>query len=151
MTEATRPSTDWLSRVRTVWNGRAQRLNAMLCDAGMPVQVANLSSIWTVCYTRPSRYNWMLQYYLRAEGYDGTFAFKPLPQFQPGDVNRDRPPAPPVPVNYRGDGRVGAGQGQAGLIQEETLFPRIADVARQRRHRPQCSTGASPPPADANP
>jgi len=32
------------------------------------VQVANMSSIWTVCYTRPSRYNWMLQYYLRAEG-----------------------------------------------------------------------------------
>ena len=31
-------------------------------------QVANLSSIWTVCYTQPSRYNWMLQYYLRAEG-----------------------------------------------------------------------------------
>ncbi|SPJ17435.1 hypothetical protein SBBP2_3070001 [Burkholderiales bacterium] len=30
--------------------------------------VANLSSIWTVCYTQPSRYNWMLQYYLRAEG-----------------------------------------------------------------------------------
>ena len=28
----------------------------------------NLSTIWTVCYTRPSRYNWMLQYYLRAEG-----------------------------------------------------------------------------------
>ena len=35
---------------------------------GLPVQVANLSSIWTVCYTQPSRYNWMLQYYLRAEG-----------------------------------------------------------------------------------
>ncbi len=31
-------------------------------------EVANLSSIWTVCYTQPSRYNWMLQYYLRAEG-----------------------------------------------------------------------------------
>jgi glutamate-1-semialdehyde 2,1-aminomutase len=30
--------------------------------------VANLSSIWTVSYTAPSRYNWMLQYYLRAEG-----------------------------------------------------------------------------------
>ena len=25
-------------------------------------------SIWTVVYTQPSRYNWMLQYYLRAEG-----------------------------------------------------------------------------------
>jgi glutamate-1-semialdehyde 2,1-aminomutase len=32
------------------------------------VQVANLSSIWTVFYTQPGRYNWMLQYYLRAEG-----------------------------------------------------------------------------------
>ena len=36
--------------------------------AGLPVRVENLSSIWTVCYTRPSRYNWMLQYYLRSEG-----------------------------------------------------------------------------------
>jgi glutamate-1-semialdehyde 2,1-aminomutase len=50
------------------WNGRARVLNARLQEAGVPVQVANLSSIWTVFYTRPSRYNWMLQYYLRAEG-----------------------------------------------------------------------------------
>lgn len=50
------------------WNRRAQLLNARLHEAGVPVQVANLSSIWTVFYTRPSRYNWMLQYYLRAEG-----------------------------------------------------------------------------------
>ena len=32
------------------------------------MRVANLSTIWTVSYTQPSRYNWMLQYYLRAEG-----------------------------------------------------------------------------------
>jgi glutamate-1-semialdehyde 2,1-aminomutase len=51
-----------------VWNQRAERLNQRLRDEGLPVQVANLSSIWTVFYTRPSRYNWMLQYYLRAEG-----------------------------------------------------------------------------------
>ena len=50
------------------WNGRARRLNLRLMEAGLPVQVANLSSIWTVFYTQPSRYNWMLQYYLRAEG-----------------------------------------------------------------------------------
>jgi glutamate-1-semialdehyde 2,1-aminomutase len=56
------------SDLDTVWNGRAQRLNQRLLDEELPVQVANLSSIWTVCYTRPSRYNWMLQYYLRAEG-----------------------------------------------------------------------------------
>ncbi len=50
------------------WDGRADTLNHRLREAGFPVQVANLSSIWTVCYTQPSRYNWMLQYYLRAEG-----------------------------------------------------------------------------------
>ena len=51
-----------------IWNGRAERLNQRLREEGLPVQVASLSSIWTVCYTQPSRYNWMLQYYLRAEG-----------------------------------------------------------------------------------
>ena len=50
------------------WNARAERLNARLHAEDVPVEVANLSSIWTVCYTRPSRYNWMFQYYLRAEG-----------------------------------------------------------------------------------
>jgi glutamate-1-semialdehyde 2,1-aminomutase len=50
------------------WNGRAERLNRMLAERDLPVRVANLSSIWTVTYTTPSRYNWMLQYYLRAEG-----------------------------------------------------------------------------------
>ena len=50
------------------WNRRANELNARLAAAGLPVEVANLSSIWTACYTEPSRYNWMLQYYLRAEG-----------------------------------------------------------------------------------
>ena len=50
------------------WNGRAAQLNGRLADAGLPVRIANLSSIWTVNYTSPSRYNWMLQYYLRAEG-----------------------------------------------------------------------------------
>lgn len=51
-----------------VWNSRAQRLNRRLRDEGLPLQVANMSSIWTVCYTQPSRYNWIFQYYLRAEG-----------------------------------------------------------------------------------
>jgi glutamate-1-semialdehyde 2,1-aminomutase len=51
-----------------VQNARAERLNTRLQAEDLPVHVANLSSIWTVSYTRPSRYNWMLQYYLRAEG-----------------------------------------------------------------------------------
>jgi glutamate-1-semialdehyde 2,1-aminomutase len=51
-----------------VWNGRAKQLNDMMEKAALPVRFSNLSSIWTVSYTTPSRYNWMLQYYLRAEG-----------------------------------------------------------------------------------
>jgi glutamate-1-semialdehyde 2,1-aminomutase len=51
-----------------VWDARAERLNQRLADEKLPVRLANLSSIWTVTYTQPSRYNWMLQYYLRAEG-----------------------------------------------------------------------------------
>ncbi len=51
-----------------IWNGRAKKLNAALAAEQLPVEVANLSSIWMVNYTTPSRYNWMLQYYLRAEG-----------------------------------------------------------------------------------
>jgi glutamate-1-semialdehyde 2,1-aminomutase len=27
-----------------------------------------MSSIWTVYYTQPSRYNWMFQYYLKEQG-----------------------------------------------------------------------------------
>ena len=34
----------------------------------MPVKIVNFSSVWTILYTLPSRYNWMFQYYLRAEG-----------------------------------------------------------------------------------
>jgi len=50
------------------WNARAARFNARMAEAGLPVRVANLSSIWTVLYDKPSRYNWMLQFYLRAHG-----------------------------------------------------------------------------------
>jgi glutamate-1-semialdehyde 2,1-aminomutase len=50
------------------WNGRAMALNNQLADADLPVRVVNLSSIWMIEYTQPARYNWMLQYYLRAEG-----------------------------------------------------------------------------------
>jgi glutamate-1-semialdehyde 2,1-aminomutase len=51
-----------------VWDRRALQLNDGLRAAGVPVQVSHLSSIWTINYLRPSRYNWMFQYYLRAAG-----------------------------------------------------------------------------------
>jgi glutamate-1-semialdehyde 2,1-aminomutase len=51
-----------------LWDGRCAHLNDRLQQPGLPVRVANLSSVWTVLYTQPSRYNWMFQFYLRAEG-----------------------------------------------------------------------------------
>jgi glutamate-1-semialdehyde 2,1-aminomutase len=50
------------------WNARAAELNQRLLAADLPLQVANISSVWTVYYTQPARYNWMLQFYLRAHG-----------------------------------------------------------------------------------
>ena len=64
-----RPSVrDAYANLDEVWNGRAARLNDALEGEGLPVRVANLVSIWTMIYSTPSRYNWMLQFYLRSEG-----------------------------------------------------------------------------------
>jgi glutamate-1-semialdehyde 2,1-aminomutase len=50
------------------WNARASEVNARLAAEELPVRVANLTSVWTVLYDTPSRYHWMFQYYLRAQG-----------------------------------------------------------------------------------
>jgi len=50
------------------WQQRVTVFNERLVSEQLPVRVEALSSIWTVCYTQPSRYNWLFQYYLRAEG-----------------------------------------------------------------------------------
>jgi glutamate-1-semialdehyde 2,1-aminomutase len=51
-----------------LWDGRARDLNRRLEGLGLPVRVANMTSVWTTLYTQPGCYNWMFQYYLRAEG-----------------------------------------------------------------------------------
>jgi glutamate-1-semialdehyde 2,1-aminomutase len=56
------------SGIDDTWNQRAQTLNQRLRDEKLPVQVANMSSIWTVLYTQPACYNWLFQHYLRLEG-----------------------------------------------------------------------------------
>ena len=50
------------------WNARAAAFNARMEAEGLPLRAANLASIWTLFYTTPSRYNWMLQFYLREQG-----------------------------------------------------------------------------------
>jgi len=52
----------------SLWINRVALLNDRLRENNIPVQVENLSSIWTILYTQPCRYNWMLQYYLRLNG-----------------------------------------------------------------------------------
>ena len=64
----TQPARELYRDAEQTWNARARLLNQRLREEALPVEVANMGSIWTVCYLRPSRYNWMLQYYLRAEG-----------------------------------------------------------------------------------
>lgn len=56
------------SDLDVVWERRANDLNKSLLTLNLPVKVVNMSSIWTICYTEPSRYNWMFQYYLKEQG-----------------------------------------------------------------------------------
>jgi glutamate-1-semialdehyde 2,1-aminomutase len=50
------------------WNERAARLDRRLQEAKLPLRIANMVSVFSCQYPLPSRYNWMLQYYLRAAG-----------------------------------------------------------------------------------
>ena len=51
-----------------VWLGREALMNSRLAQAGAPIRVAAMSSVWTVLYTQPGCYNWLFQHYLRLEG-----------------------------------------------------------------------------------
>jgi glutamate-1-semialdehyde 2,1-aminomutase len=52
----------------TVWPQREALLNSRLAQAGAPIRVEGMSSVWTVVYTQPGCYNWLFQHYLRLEG-----------------------------------------------------------------------------------
>jgi glutamate-1-semialdehyde 2,1-aminomutase len=55
--ESNRRCTEWV-----------RATNQKLVAATLPLRLVNLATIWTVLFKEPSRYNWLLQYYLRAEG-----------------------------------------------------------------------------------
>ena len=50
------------------WNARREKFNQAMIEKDLPLRAANMSSVWSLYYTVTSRYNWMLQYYLRSEG-----------------------------------------------------------------------------------
>jgi glutamate-1-semialdehyde 2,1-aminomutase len=45
-----------------------QSTNRRLATEALPLRVMHLGTVWTVLFTEPGRYNWLLQYYLRAQG-----------------------------------------------------------------------------------
>lgn len=51
-----------------VWNQRVTFFNQRLLAEQLPLKITNMHSILSVIYTQPSRYNWMLQFYLRNAG-----------------------------------------------------------------------------------
>ncbi len=54
--------------LEATWDGRQQRTNEQFKQAGLPLRVAGMSTVWTLLFDVPSRYNWMLQFYMRREG-----------------------------------------------------------------------------------
>jgi len=51
-----------------LWNTRTAYFNLRLNEENLPLKITNIHSILSVQYTLPSRYNWMLQFYLKKNG-----------------------------------------------------------------------------------
>lgn len=50
------------------WIARRDQLNKLLNEHKLPLRMESMSTVWTVLYDVPGRFNWMLQYYLRKHG-----------------------------------------------------------------------------------
>jgi glutamate-1-semialdehyde 2,1-aminomutase len=50
------------------WIARQEKLNHKLMEMKLPVRVTGMATVWTVLFDLPSRYNWMLQFYMRTHG-----------------------------------------------------------------------------------
>src|SRR5215510_14126244 len=67
----------WVSRPQTwqLYEGANQHctewahaVNRAFSEHALPLRVVNLTTVWTILFQQPGRYNWLLQYYMRAEG-----------------------------------------------------------------------------------
>ena len=45
-----------------------QSANRALEERQLPMRIAHMATVWTILFTEPSRFGWLLQYYLRAGG-----------------------------------------------------------------------------------
>lgn len=55
-------------QIESIWDKRVAWFNERLQQADLPLNITNMQSILSIIYTKPSRYNWMFQFYLRANG-----------------------------------------------------------------------------------
>jgi glutamate-1-semialdehyde 2,1-aminomutase len=46
----------------------AMAVNKAFAEQALPLRIVNLTTVWTILFQQPGRYNWLLQYYMRAEG-----------------------------------------------------------------------------------
>jgi len=61
---------DRLRRDVATWRDETNEQLRRSFDGDPPISVQSYSSVWTIMYQRPSRYNFLLQYYLRDEGFN---------------------------------------------------------------------------------
>ncbi|WP_426357882.1 aminotransferase class III-fold pyridoxal phosphate-dependent enzyme [Pseudocolwellia sp. HL-MZ19] len=54
--------------IEDIWNKRVEKFNNKLQANSLPIKITNMHTVLSVLYTKPSRYNWMLQFYLKAAG-----------------------------------------------------------------------------------
>jgi len=55
------------TRANELCSAWVEESNRAFAEDDLPIELVNLGTIWTVQFRAPSRYNWLLQYYLRAE------------------------------------------------------------------------------------
>ncbi len=62
------PARDAYAAANAACTAWVQAANQRFADADLPVRLMNLGTVWTILFKEQSRFNWLLQYYLRAEG-----------------------------------------------------------------------------------
>lgn len=56
------------ANMESTWETRCEELNKQLAVLDLPLNIVAMTTVWTIIFSVPSRYNWMLQFYLRREG-----------------------------------------------------------------------------------
>jgi glutamate-1-semialdehyde 2,1-aminomutase len=54
--------------IENTWDKRVETFNRKLQASDLPIKITNMHTVLTILYTKPCRYNWMLQFYLRDSG-----------------------------------------------------------------------------------